>query len=82
MQVAPQLGLCQKSWRSLCQARHSFVDGIHIGKFVDKLQKYLDEVQGVCWCYKGFAKSNVSEAKIEVKFNDRLEGADDTACRS
>lgn len=24
------------------QAHHSFVDGIHIGKFVDKLQKYLN----------------------------------------
>lgn len=23
------------------QAHHSFVDGIHIGKFADKLQKYL-----------------------------------------
>ncbi len=26
------------------QAHHSFVDGIHIGKFADKLQKYLDEL--------------------------------------
>jgi len=26
------------------QAHHSFVDGIHIGKFVDKLQKFLDEL--------------------------------------
>ncbi len=25
------------------QAHHSFVDGIHIGKFVDVLQKYMDE---------------------------------------
>lgn len=25
------------------QAHHSFVDGIHIGKFTDRLQKYLDE---------------------------------------
>lgn len=25
------------------QAHHSFVDGIHIGKFADSLQKYLDE---------------------------------------
>lgn len=25
------------------QAHHSFVDGIHIGKFADKLQKYLDD---------------------------------------
>lgn len=25
------------------QAHHSFVDGIHIGKFADGLQKYLDE---------------------------------------
>ena len=25
------------------QAHHSFVDGIHIGLFVDKLQKYFDE---------------------------------------
>ncbi len=24
------------------QAHHSFVDGIHIGKFVDLLQEYLD----------------------------------------
>ena len=27
------------------QVHHSFVDGLHIGKFADKLQKYLD---GVC----------------------------------
>ncbi|MCD8355465.1 MAG: chloramphenicol acetyltransferase [Clostridia bacterium] len=26
------------------QAHHSFVDGIHIGKFADKLQKYMDEL--------------------------------------
>jgi len=26
------------------QAHHSFVDGIHIGQFVDKLQKYLNEL--------------------------------------
>lgn len=26
------------------QAHHSFVDGIHIGQFVDELQKYLDEL--------------------------------------
>jgi len=26
------------------QVHHSFVDGLHIGLFVDKLQKYLDEV--------------------------------------
>jgi chloramphenicol O-acetyltransferase type B len=26
------------------QVHHAFVDGIHIGKLVDKLQKYLDEV--------------------------------------
>jgi len=25
------------------QAHHSFVDGIHIGKFTDKLQKYMNE---------------------------------------
>ena len=25
------------------QAHHSFVDGIHIGKFADRLQKFLDE---------------------------------------
>lgn len=25
------------------QVHHSFVDGIHVGKFADKLQKYLDE---------------------------------------
>ncbi|NLZ46572.1 MAG: chloramphenicol acetyltransferase [Clostridiales bacterium] len=25
------------------QAHHSFVDGLHIGKFVDKLQKYFNE---------------------------------------
>ena len=25
------------------QAHHSFVDGIHIGRFADKLQKYMDE---------------------------------------
>lgn len=27
------------------QVHHSFVDGIHIGKFVDKLQKYLNEIR-------------------------------------
>ena len=26
------------------QAHHSFVDGIHIGQFVDKLQRYIDEL--------------------------------------
>ena len=26
------------------QAHHSFVDGIHIGKYADKLQKYLNEL--------------------------------------
>ena len=26
------------------QAHHSFVDGIHIGQFVDKLQKYPNEL--------------------------------------
>ena len=26
------------------QARHSFVDSIHIRKFVDKLQEYLNEM--------------------------------------
>ena len=26
------------------QAHHSFVDGIHIGKFADRLQKYLDTI--------------------------------------
>lgn len=26
------------------QAHHSFVDGIHIGKFADRLQKYLNEL--------------------------------------
>jgi chloramphenicol O-acetyltransferase len=26
------------------EAHHSFVDGIHIGQFVDKLQEYLDEL--------------------------------------
>ena len=25
------------------QAHHSFVDGLHIGQFVDELQRYLDE---------------------------------------
>lgn len=25
------------------QAHHSFVDGIHIGQFVDVLQKFFDE---------------------------------------
>jgi len=25
------------------QAHHSFVDGIHIGKFADSLQKYMDD---------------------------------------
>ena len=25
------------------QAHHSFVDGIHIGQFVEKLQKFFDE---------------------------------------
>ncbi len=25
------------------QAHHSFVDGIHIGQFAEKLQKYLNE---------------------------------------
>ena len=25
------------------QAHHSFVDGIHIGQFVDALQKFFDE---------------------------------------
>ena len=25
------------------QAHHSFVDGLHIGQFVDKLQKFFDE---------------------------------------
>lgn len=28
------------------QAHHSFVDGIHIGKFADNLQKFMDES---CW---------------------------------
>lgn len=28
------------------QAHHSFVDGIHIGKFADRLQEYLDELFG------------------------------------
>ena len=27
------------------QAHHSFVDGIHIGQFADRLQKYLDEFE-------------------------------------
>ncbi len=26
------------------QAHHSFVDGIHIGKYADKLQNYLNEL--------------------------------------
>jgi chloramphenicol O-acetyltransferase len=26
------------------QVHHVFVDGIHIGKLADKLQRYLDEV--------------------------------------
>ncbi|WP_239525054.1 CatA-like O-acetyltransferase [Methanosarcina mazei] len=26
------------------QVHHTFVDGIHISKLVDKLQRYLDEV--------------------------------------
>lgn len=26
------------------QAHHSFVDGIHVGKFADMLQKYMDEI--------------------------------------
>lgn len=26
------------------QAHHSFVDGMHVGKLVDRLQKYLDEL--------------------------------------
>ena len=26
------------------QAHHSFVDGIHIGQFADRLQKYLNEL--------------------------------------
>jgi len=26
------------------QAHHSFVDGLHIGQFVDVLQKYLDKI--------------------------------------
>ncbi|WP_370574832.1 CatA-like O-acetyltransferase [Methanomethylovorans sp.] len=26
------------------QVHHAFVDGIHIGKLADKLQRYLDEV--------------------------------------
>jgi chloramphenicol O-acetyltransferase type B len=26
------------------QIHHAFVDGIHIGKLADKLQRYLDEV--------------------------------------
>lgn len=26
------------------QAHHSYVDGIHIGEFADKLQKYLNEL--------------------------------------
>lgn len=26
------------------QVHHAFVDGIHIGKLADKLQKYLDEM--------------------------------------
>lgn len=27
------------------QAHHSFVDGLHIGRFADELQKYLDEYE-------------------------------------
>ena len=27
------------------QVHHSFVDGLHIGKFADRLQKFLDELQ-------------------------------------
>lgn len=30
------------------QVHHSFVDGIHIGKFVDELQKYMDNANHVC----------------------------------
>ena len=26
------------------QAHHSFVDGIHIGQFADRFQKYMDEL--------------------------------------
>lgn len=26
------------------QARHSFVDGIHVGKFADMLQEYMNEL--------------------------------------
>ena len=29
------------------QAHHSFVDGIHIGKFADKLQKFMDELNPI-----------------------------------
>jgi Chloramphenicol O-acetyltransferase len=29
---------------SAVQVHHAFVDGIHIGKLADKLQRYLDEV--------------------------------------
>lgn len=27
----------------LMQAHHSFVDGLHIGQFVDELQNYLNQ---------------------------------------
>lgn len=33
-----------RQWMGTVQAHHSFVDGIHIGQFADKLQKYLDEL--------------------------------------
>jgi chloramphenicol O-acetyltransferase type B len=26
------------------QVHHAFIDGIHIGKFADKLQRYMDEM--------------------------------------
>ncbi len=30
----------EQNWK---RAMHSFVDGIHIGQFAEKLQKYLNE---------------------------------------
>jgi len=32
------------------QVHHSFVDGIHVGRFADKLQKYLDDLRGETKC--------------------------------
>ena len=32
------------------QVHHSFVDGIHVGRFADRLQRYLDDLQGETKC--------------------------------